>query len=114
MALNITDSNYEAVVAEGKPVVLDFWATWCGPCKMTAPIIERLARKYKGQIDFYKVDIDQERELAQIFGIRSIPTFLFIPIKGQPTAQMGAMQLADFEEIIESEFLGKQDAVDHK
>ena len=109
------DEHPQEWVFEGNcPAIIDFYATWCGPCKMTAPIIERLARKYKGQIDFYKVDIDQERELAQIFGIRSIPTFLFIPMKGQPTAQMGAMQLADFEEIIESELLGKQDAVDHK
>ena len=112
--MNYDEHPQEWVFEGNRPAIIDFYATWCGPCKMTAPIIERLARKYKGQIDFYKVDIDQERELAQIFGIRSIPTFLFIPIKGQPKAQMGAMQLADFEEIIESELLGKQDAVDHK
>lgn len=112
--MNYDEHPQEWVFEGNRPAIIDFYATWCGPCKMTAPIIERLARKYKGQIDFYKVDIDQERELAQIFEIRSIPTFLFIPMKGQPTAQMGAMQLADFEEIIESELLGKQDAVDHK
>ena len=112
--MNYDEHPQEWVFEGNRPAIIDFYATWCGPCKMTAPIIERLARKYKGQIDFYNVDIDQERELAQIFGIRSIPTFLFIPMKGQPTAQMGAMQLADFEEIIESELLGKQDAVDHK
>lgn len=112
--MNYDEHPQEWVFEGNRPAIIDFYATWCGPCKTTAPIIERLARKYKGQIDFYKVDIDQERELAQIFGIRSIPTFLFIPMKGQPTAQMGAMQLADFEEIIESELLGKQDAVDHK
>lgn len=112
--MNYDEHSQEWVFEGNRPAIIDFYATWCGPCKMTAPIIERLARKYKGQIDFYKVDTDQERELAQIFGIRSIPTFLFIPMKGQPTAQMGAMQLADFEEIIESELLGKQDAVDHK
>lgn len=112
--MNYDEHPQEWVFEGNRPAIIDFYATWCGPCKITAPIIERLARKYKGQIDFYKVDIDQERELAQIFGIRSIPTFLFIPMKGQPTAQMGAMQLADFEEIIESELLGKQDAVDHK
>lgn len=112
--MNYDEHPQEWVFEGNRPAIIDFYATWCGPCKMTAPIIERLARKYKGQIDFYKVDIDQERELAQIFGIRSIPTFLFIPMKGQPTAQMGAMQLADFEEIIEYELLGKQGAVDHK
>ena len=76
---------------------------------MTAPIIERLARQYKGKIDFYKVDIDQERELAQLFDIQSIPTFLFIPLLGQPTIHMGAMQMADFEEIIKTELLNKKE-----
>ena len=80
--------------------IIDFYATWCGPCKMMAPMVETLAGKYAGKIDFYKVDIDQEPELASVFGIRSIPTFLFIPLKGNPTMQMGAMQKEDFEEII--------------
>ena len=80
--------------------------TWCGPCKMMAPMVESLAGKYAGKIDFYKVDIDQEPELASVFGIRSIPTFLFIPMKGNPTIQMGAMQKEDFEEII-GKMMGK-------
>lgn len=67
---------------------------------MMAPVVESLAQKYAGKVDFYKVDIDQESELAAVFGIRSIPTFLFIPMKGNPTIQMGAMQKEDFEEII--------------
>lgn len=88
-------------VFEGdRPVIIDFYATWCRPCKMTAPVVEELAKDYQGKIDFYKVDIDKEQELAVTFGIRSIPTFLFIPVKGKPTAQMGAMQKEDFEEII--------------
>ncbi len=90
-------------VFEGdQPVIIDFYATWCRPCKMTAPVVEELAKDYKGKIDFYKVDIDKEQELAATFGIQSIPTFLFIPAKGKPTVQMGAMQKADFEEIIKS------------
>lgn len=90
-------------VFEGdRPVIIDFYATWCRPCKMTAPIVEELAKEYQGKIDFYKVDVDKEQELAVTFGIQSIPTFLFIPVKGNPTAQMGAMQKADFEEIIKS------------
>ena len=90
----------EWVFAGSRPAVIDFYTTWCGPCKMMAPMVESLAGKYTGKIDFYKVDIDQERELASVFGIRSIPTFLFIPLKGNPTMQMGAMQKEDFEEII--------------
>ena len=85
--------------------IVDFYATWCRPCKMTAPVVEELAKDYKGKIDFYKVDIDKEQELATIFGIQSIPTFLFIPLNGQPTAQMGAMQKEDFEKIIKQVLL---------
>ena len=97
--------DYEAhpdewVFAGSRPAVIDFYTTWCGPCKMMAPMVESLAGKYAGKIDFYKVDIDQEPELASVFGIRSIPTFLFIPLKGNPNMQMGAMQKEDFEEII--------------
>ena len=94
------------VFAGSRPVIIDFYATWCGPCKMMAPMVESLAGKYAGKIDFYKVDIDQEPELASVFGIRSIPTFLFIPMKGNPTIQMGAMQKEDFEEII-GKMMGK-------
>ena len=97
--------DYEAhpdewVFAGSRPAVIDFYTTWCGPCKMMAPVVESLAEKYAGKIDFYKVDIDQEPELASVFGIRSIPTFLFIPVKGKPSVQMGAMQKEDFEELI--------------
>ena len=96
----------EWVFAGSRPAIIDFYATWCGPCKMMAPLVESLAGKYAGKIDFYKVDIDQEPELASVFGIRSIPTFLFIPMKGNPTIQMGAMQKEDFEEII-GKMMGK-------
>ena len=88
-------------VFEGKrPAIIDFYATWCRPCKMTAPVVEELAKNYQGKIDFFKVDIDKEQELAKIFDIQSIPTFLFIPLNGQPTEQMGAMEKEDFEKII--------------
>ena len=88
-------------VYEGKrPAVIDFYATWCGPCKMMSPIVEEMAETYAGKVDFYKVDIDMERELADVFGIQSVPTFLFVPVKGNPSVQMGAMQKEDFEKAI--------------
>lgn len=92
----------EWVYNGSRPAVIDFYATWCGPCKKMSPIVDELAKNYAGKIDFYKVDIDKEQELAQAFGIQSIPTFLFIPVKGNPTAQMGVMEKADFESIIKS------------
>ena len=90
----------EWVFAGSRPAVIDFYATWCRPCKMMSPVVEQLALKYAGKIDFYKVDIDKESELAAVFGIQSIPTFLFIPVKGNPSAQMGAMEKEEFEKII--------------
>ena len=90
-------------VFEGKrPAVVDFYATWCRPCQMMAPVAEQLARKYKGKVDFYKVDIDQEEELAAAFGIQSIPTLLLIPIKGSPTMQTGALPQAELEKAIQT------------
>lgn len=88
-------------VFEGqRPAVIDFYTTWCGPCKMMAPIVDEMAKAYAGKVDFYKVDIDKEQELAQTFGIQSIPTFLFIPAKGKPTMQMGAMPKETFEKMV--------------
>ena len=90
-----------------KPAIIDFYATWCGPCKATAPIIEELADEYNGKIDFYKVDVDQEQQLASLFGIRSIPSILFIPREGKPQMQVGAMDKAQFEEAIKTTLLNK-------
>ena len=93
-------------VFEGdKPAVIDFYATWCGPCKATAPIVEELAQEYDGKIDFYKVDVDKEEVLAALFGIRSIPSLLFIPKNGEPKMQVGAMNKIQFKEAIKSELL---------
>ena len=102
MEYTFTSENFEEEVLKSDvPVLVDMFATWCGPCKMMAPMVESLAGKYAGKIDFYKVDIDQESELASVFGISSIPTFLFIPVKGKPSVQMGAMQKEDFEGLID-------------
>ena len=80
-------------------------ATWCGPCRITAPIIDELAREYDGQIEFYKVDVDKNAELSSAFNIQSIPTFLFIPTTGQPQQSVGVMTKSQFEEIIKQNLL---------
>lgn len=88
-----------------RPAIIDFYATWCGPCKMTAPILERLAEKYHGRMDVYKVDVDRQQELASMFGISSIPSFLFIPIQGQPVMRIGALTAEEFEGMIQETLL---------
>ncbi len=77
MALEITNSNYKEVLAEGKPVVIDFWAPWCGPCKMVGPIIDELASEYEGRVIIGKCDVDDNDDVAAEFGIRNIPTVMF-------------------------------------
>jgi thioredoxin len=74
-----------------KPCLIDFYADWCGPCKMVAPVLEELAGEYDGKLDIYKVDTEKEQELASVFGIRSIPSLLFVPKEGQPQMAMGAL-----------------------
>lgn len=87
------------------PIVIDFYADWCGPCKMVAPILEELSREYEGKLSIYKVDTEVESELASVFGIRSIPTFLFIPVEGDPMMQPGALPKKAFQQIIEERLL---------
>ena len=87
------------------PVLIDFYADWCGPCKMVAPILEELSNEYAGRLTIYKVDTEVESELASVFGIRSIPTFLFIPTEGDPMMQPGALPKNAFKQLIEERLL---------
>jgi len=75
-----------------KPCIVDFYADWCPPCKLTSPILEDLAKEYEGQINVYKVDIDENKKLASVFGVRSIPTFLYCPTDGKPSKETGIGQ----------------------
>ena len=74
-----------------KPCVIDFYADWCGPCKMVAPVLEELSKDFDGKLNVYKVNTEEEQELASAFGIKSIPSFLFVPAEGQPQMAMGAL-----------------------
>ena len=89
------------------PAIIDFYADWCGPCKMVAPVLEELATEYEGQLLIYKVDTETEMDLASAFGIQSIPTFLFIPVGADPMMQPGAFPKKIFKEIIEGHLLNK-------
>ncbi len=80
-----------------KPCVIDFYTDWCGPCKVVAPILEELSDKYEGKLDIYKIDTEAEKELAAIFGIRSIPSLLFVPVDKEPQMAMGALPIESFE-----------------
>ena len=102
MALEITDGNFEALIAEGKPIVVDFWATWCGPCKKIAPDIEALAKEYEGQVTIGKSDVDANDALTSKYGVRNIPTVLFIKNGEVVDKQVGAAPKAAFEEKIKA------------
>lgn len=103
-------ADYEANPTEwkyigDKPCIIDFYADWCGPCKMIAPILEQVADEYAGKIEIYKVNTEEEEELAAAFGIRSIPSLLFCPMEGQPQMAKGALSKVDLKKAIDDVLL---------
>lgn len=101
-------NNSEWKFLGDKPAVIDFYADWCGPCKMVAPVMEELSDDYSGKIDFYKLDVDANPELAQMFQIQSIPSILFIPNDGHPQLAVGAAPKVEMQKAI-SDILGIDD-----
>ena len=90
------------------PCLIDFYADWCGPCKMVAPILDELSVEYKDKINIYKVDTEEQQELAGVFGIRSIPSLLFCPADGNPQMAMGALPKDTFKQVIDDILLNKK------
>ncbi len=101
MALEITDNNFKEILAKGTPVVIDFWAPWCGPCKMVGPIIDELAKEYEGRVIMGKCDVDENSDLPAEFGIRNIPTVLFLKDGALVDKQVGAVAKPAFVEKVE-------------
>ena len=104
---NYEENPQEWVYLGDKPCLIDFYADWCGPCKMVAPILEELAEEYEGEIYIYKVDTEAEQELAGAFGIRSIPSILFCPMGEQPQMAQGALPKDGFKQAIDEVLLKK-------
>ncbi len=99
-------ANYEKnpnkwIFLGNRPAVIDFYATWCSPCRALAPILEELANEYMGEIDIYKINVEEERELTSIFNITSIPTLLLIPVEGKPQKVQGVLPKVKLKETIE-------------
>ena len=100
------ENNPTTFIYKGKvPAVIDFYADWCGPCRRVAPIMEKLAEEYEGRLVVYKINVDQEKELATAFQAKSIPMVLFIPLEGQPMKQVGAMSEESYRKIVEDHLL---------
>ncbi len=99
------ENNQQWKYKGDQPAIIDFYADWCKPCKMVAPIMEELAKEYKGKIHIYKVNTDMEQELAGAFNIQSIPAVLFVPQAGQPQMSVGALPKEEYVKVIETMLL---------
>lgn len=118
-ARNLTKAEFISNVADfennptewkflgSRPAIIDFYATWCGPCKMLAPVLDEIAAEYADKIDVYKVNVEEEEELAAIFGIRSVPSLLFVPMDGAPQMAQGALPKNALKDAIGSVLLGE-------
>lgn len=102
MAFEFTETNYEAMIAEGKPTVIDFWAPWCGPCKQVGPVIDELAGEYEGRVLIGKCDIDENGDVAAAYGIRNIPTVLFFKNGELVDKQVGSAPKSTYVQKIEA------------
>ena len=105
--LKKVDDNGELRFLGKKPVLIDFYATWCGPCRVLEPILDELYTEYDGKVDIYKVNTEDEMELAGAFGVMSLPTLLFIPMEGKPMISPGAPSKQMLKEMIDEKLLGK-------
>jgi thioredoxin 1 len=94
------EKNKEWKYEGEKPCIIDFYADWCGPCKAVAPVLEELAKEYNGKINVFKINTEEEQELASAFGIKSIPSILFVPSDGKPQMAMGALPKETFVKAI--------------
>lgn len=94
------EANKEWKYAGNLPAIVDFYADWCGPCKMVGPVLDQLSKDYEGKLVVYKVNTDEEQELSAVFGIQSIPTILFVPMQGDPQAAQGALPKAALEKAV--------------
>ena len=101
-------ANKEWKFAGTLPCIIDFYADWCGPCKIVGPILEELATEYKDKINIYKINTEAEQELSGAFGIRSIPSILFVPLEGQPQMAVGALPKEAMKNTIHEVLLGNQ------
>ena len=102
MALNITNENYEAILAESKPLVIDFWAEWCGPCRTIAPIVEELAEVYADRVNIGKCDVDSSDDVVAIYRVRNIPTLVFVKDGQVVDKHVGAITRSDLVAKIEA------------
>lgn len=102
MTYEVTDSNIQQLLASAQPVVIDFWAPWCGPCKMMLPIVDELAKQYDGKVIIGKLNVDENPDTCEQFGIMNIPTMLFFKNGELVNRHVGACRKPDLEKIIEA------------
>jgi thioredoxin 1 len=107
------EENKEWKYEGDKPAIIDFYADWCGPCKMVAPVLEELSEEYADKMTIYKVDTDAEQELASVFGIQSIPSMLFIPVDDKPQMAVGALPKDSIKQAMKGRPCRRVDSADH-